>query len=157
MLRGIVYASNGLTMSNLAVKKSLLIDSNAGMPTRANLGLLALDADRLSEENSVSKTGYAIVGTHGNKNRERSAEMTDPLERVTNTQQSRYSDGLNKIVAVIKSYLIDSDAEIAKEAEPERDRERLSDRTPKGDAIVRPSRNKNWMRLAEMTSPFARG
>jgi len=52
-----------------------------------------------------------------------------------------------------KPTLIDLEAEMANKAEAERHRERLSERAPKGDAIVRTCRNNNCKRLAEMSSP----
>lgn len=54
----------------LADVKPSLIDSNAAMPTRANLR----DAERLSDWASKED---AIVRTYGNWNRMKSAEMTD--------------------------------------------------------------------------------
>ena len=53
-----------------------------------------------------------------------------------------------------KSLLIDSNPEMATRRNPgNRDRERLSEETPRGDAIVRPHANKKHERLAEMTNP----
>jgi hypothetical protein len=58
-------------------RESLVIDSNAEMPTRAKQANDAGQAERLSPETPLH-AGGAIVRSHGNRNRERLAEMTSP-------------------------------------------------------------------------------
>lgn len=76
----------------LGKAKSLLIDSNAAMPTRAKQAK-AVQAERLSEE---TLQGDAIVRSHDNMNCERSAEMTDPLYiQGNNWRAGLFYDGLS--------------------------------------------------------------
>lgn len=81
--------------------------------------------------------------------------MTDPaIKAVTN---GRYIDApltqWGHSVMSEKSSLIDSNAEIANEAEGASHRERLSEKTAQADATVRSASNRKMQRLAEMTSP----
>jgi len=85
-----------LPLSTLGEYKSLLIDSNAAMPTRAKQAK-AVQAERLSKETlQCSNAGNdAIVRSHDNLNCERSAEMTDPLETQSNNRRfGVFWDGL---------------------------------------------------------------
>ncbi len=136
--------------------------------------------ERLSEETSYMDD--AIVCSHRNKNYEKSAEMTDSsqsIEKVTIQRESslsiccakiwrRGSEGGILCTLLIagslplkggseKFPLIDSNAEIADEAEGESHRERLSEETSyMDDATVRSHGNNNHERLAEMTGPVER-
>jgi hypothetical protein len=60
------------------MEKSLVMDLNAAMPTRAKQAIDAVQAERLSPETPRVGVEDAIVRAHGKMNRERLAEMTSP-------------------------------------------------------------------------------
>ncbi len=158
----------------IQTSKLSLIDSNPETATRAKITKNSNHAERLSEKATYRVD--AIVRSHTNNKYERLAEMTNPSDgwRVTNsticgTEVWWGSCEGGKLRALLmagslplkggseKFPLIDSNAEIANEAEGESYRERLSEETSyMDDAIVRSYGNNNHKRLAEMTGPVER-